>query len=157
MLHTSPITGVAVKEQLRQLSSFHVSPRGEPGSSGLAAHWAISGAQEVSQYYSCYKENRWLESWYLKLSWRQKYFKCVCWHSVPEASEEGTSAEAGVTPGSREFPTETADHGDSKGKNFITLSFSLKTVGRETYKRCFPQYTNVIWSYVCALWFYAWN
>ncbi|XP_050011667.1 tyrosine-protein phosphatase non-receptor type 13 isoform X3 [Alexandromys fortis] len=41
--------------------------------------------------------------------------------SVPEASEEGTCAEDGVTRGSREFPTETADHGDSsKDRPFLT-------------------------------------
>lgn len=135
MLHTSHITGVAAREQLRPLLSFHVGPRVEPGSSGLTAPWAISRTQEVSEYCTCYKENKWLESWYLKLSWRQKYFKCVGWHSVPEASEEGTSAEDGVTRGSRAFPTETADHGDSsKGKNFIAI-FSLKTVGREIYQK----------------------
>ncbi|XP_057627393.1 tyrosine-protein phosphatase non-receptor type 13 isoform X4 [Chionomys nivalis] len=41
--------------------------------------------------------------------------------SVPEASEEGTCAEDGVTRGSREFPTEAADHGDSsKDRPFLT-------------------------------------
>ncbi|XP_075798861.1 tyrosine-protein phosphatase non-receptor type 13 isoform X5 [Microtus pennsylvanicus] len=41
--------------------------------------------------------------------------------SVPEASEEGTCVEDGVTRGSREFPTQTADHGDSsKDRPFLT-------------------------------------
>nr|XP_048283199.1 tyrosine-protein phosphatase non-receptor type 13 isoform X5 [Myodes glareolus] len=41
--------------------------------------------------------------------------------SIPEASEERTSAEDGVTRGSRAFPTETADHGDSsKDCPFLT-------------------------------------
>ncbi|XP_038202633.1 tyrosine-protein phosphatase non-receptor type 13 isoform X4 [Arvicola amphibius] len=41
--------------------------------------------------------------------------------SLPEASEEGTSAEDGVARGSSEFPTETADHGDSsKDRPFLT-------------------------------------
>ncbi|XP_041497966.1 tyrosine-protein phosphatase non-receptor type 13 isoform X3 [Microtus oregoni] len=41
--------------------------------------------------------------------------------SVPEASEEGTCAEDGVAQGIREFPTETADHGDSsKDRPFLT-------------------------------------
>ncbi|CAO2639156.1 Tyrosine-protein phosphatase non-receptor type 13, partial [Lemmus lemmus] len=41
--------------------------------------------------------------------------------SVPEASREGMSAADRVTQGSREFPTETADHGDSsKDRPFLT-------------------------------------